>query len=36
MDLKSGARMHIAAEDDDSGDLKTWTNLPMRVVRGLF
>jgi yeast amino acid transporter len=34
MDLKSGAR--ALADDDEPMPEKTWKNLPMRIVRGLF
>ncbi|KAI4596634.1 hypothetical protein KJ359_005390 [Pestalotiopsis sp. 9143b] len=34
MDLKSGARVLMA--DDEPMPVKTWKNLPMRIVRALF
>ncbi|KAH8674004.1 amino-acid permease [Xylariales sp. PMI_506] len=34
MDLKSGARMRLEGEEDDV--VKTWANLPLRIVRALF
>ncbi|KAK0711250.1 amino acid permease [Lasiosphaeris hirsuta] len=35
MDLKSGARLHVPDPDEVIVG-KTWGNLPMRIVRGLF
>jgi len=34
MDLKSGARMHVP--DGKPQMKRTWGNLPMRMIRGLF
>ena len=34
IDLKSGARLHVP--DGKPQKLRTWGNLPMRIVRGLF
>lgn len=36
MDLKSGARLHVPGTDDGQVFIKTWGNLPMRVVRALI
>jgi len=35
MDLKSGVRLHVPESDEDLPP-RTWKNMPMRIVRGLF
>jgi amino acid transporter len=36
IDLMTNARMHVPGDDDEKPVERTWKNLPMRVVRGLF
>lgn len=35
MDLKTGVRLHVPG-DDGEVMVRTWANLPMRIVRGLI
>ena len=36
IDLTTNVRMRIPGDDDEKPVVRTWMNLPKRIVRGLF
>jgi len=36
IDLTTGAKLHIPNDEDEVDEVKTWENLPKRMIRSLF